>query len=126
MLPRENRLKRMKDFEILFKEGVFVGGKNVALKIWKIDPKKYPRREYDTSNLLIGFVVGKKIAKSAVKRNRVKRQMREAVRLLLKKNKVKSGYMMLVMATSGVLDADYDEIEKNVMVLFKKARILKE
>ena len=115
----------MKDFEILFKEGRFVGGDLQNLKIWKIDPKKYPRRKYNKDDLKIGFVVCLKAHKSAVKRNRVKRQMREVVRLLLKEDKLKKGYMLALMAKGNIIGKDYKEIEKSVVGILKKARILK-
>lgn len=124
MLPRQYRLKRMKDFEILFKEGYFVGGNLVTVKAWKIEPEKYPRRDYSTKDLKIGFVVGKKIHKSAVKRNRIKRQMREVIRLMLKKGMIKHGFMLAVMAKPLILAQNYQEIEKDIVGGLKKAKVL--
>lgn len=124
MLPRINRLMHMKDWEILFKEGKFFGGDLVTIKIWKIDPEKYTRRSYGTGDLKIGFAVGLKISKSAVKRNRVKRQMREVVRLLLKQGFLAGGYMVGVIAKKDILDKEYAEIEKDVVKTFKKAKLL--
>ena len=124
MLPRQHRLKHMKDFEILFREGRFVGGDLVTAKVWQIDPDKYPRRKYSTEDLKIGFVVSTKVSKSAVKRNRAKRQMREVVRLLLKEDKVKSGFMIAIMAKGNMLGVDYKEIEKSVVGLLKKSGTL--
>jgi len=115
----------MKDFDILYKEGRFVGGKTVNAKVWKIDPEKHPRREYTSKTLLIGFVVGVKIDKRAVKRNRAKRQMREVVRLLLKEGVLKTGYMIAFMGQAGSVDAEYTDIEKSVVEILKKARVLK-
>ena len=89
MLPKEYRLKQMKDFEILFKEGRFVAGRIVNAKIWKIEPEKYPKRGYQDTDLKVGFVASVEHEKRAVARNRVKRQMRESVRLLVKDNKIK-------------------------------------
>ena len=125
MLPKEYRLKRMKDFEILYQEGRFVGGRLVTAKVWKIDPEKYPRRDYKKDNLKIGFVVSKKVHKSAVKRNRLKRQMREVVRLLLKEKKLKTGFMIAIMAKREMLESDYSPIEKSVVDVLEKARVLK-
>ena len=124
MLPRENRLKHMKDFDILFKEGKFVGGQFLTVKIWKIQPDKYPRRNYTVGDLKIGFVVGKKVHKSAVKRNRIKRQMREVVRLLLKENKLKIGYHVAFIAKPEILEKEYGEIEKDVVVVLQKVGAL--
>ncbi|PIR75917.1 MAG: ribonuclease P protein component [Candidatus Magasanikbacteria bacterium CG_4_9_14_0_2_um_filter_42_11] len=124
MLKPQNRLRKMKDIEILFKEGRFVGGDLVTLKLWWIDPDKYPRREYSKNDLKFGFVVGKKVSKSAVKRNRVKRQMREVIRLLLKDAKIKDGAMVSVIAKPSSLGASYEDIEKSIVDVLRKGRLL--
>lgn len=124
MLSRENRLTRMKDFEILFKEGGFVGANHVTAKIWRVEPEKYPRRDYKITDLKIGFIVSKKISKRAVDRNRIKRQMREVVRLLLKEGKIKSGYMIAFSAKSGSVGLEYKEFEKDIVFILGRARLL--
>lgn len=125
MLPQEYRLKRMKDFEILFKEGWFVAGNLLTAKVWKINVEKYKKRDYKESDLKIGFVVGLKVSKKAVERNRLKRQMREVVRLLLKEGKIKSGYMIALVVKPEMLGADYEIVEKEVLDIFKKGNLLK-
>lgn len=124
MIPRQYRLKHMKDFEILFKEGRFVGGELVTIKYWKVDPNKYERRRYTADDLKIGFVAGLKVSKSAVKRNRIKRQMREVVRLMLKENKIKNGYMVAVIAKPAALGNVYQDFEKDITAVFKRAGLL--
>ena len=113
----------MKDFEILFKEGRFVGGGLVTAKVWKIEPEKYPKRAYSREDLKIGFVVSTKISKSAVKRNRVKRQMREVVRLLLKDGRLKRGFMISIMAKSAILSKEYESIEEDVVAVLERAGV---
>lgn len=125
MLPHEYRLKRMKDFEILFKEGWFINGNLLTAKVWKINVEKYKKRDYKDGDLKIGFVVGLKVSKKAVERNRLKRQMREVVRLLLKDDKIKNGYMIAFVAKPGMLGADYKIVEKEVLDIFKKGGLLK-
>lgn len=124
MLPRENSLKHDRDFETLFAEGKFVSGSLVNAQIWEIDPEKYPRRKYSLEDLKIGFVVSKKLSKSAVTRNRIKRQIREVVRLILKKTKLKTGYFLLILAKKEILEADYSEIEKSIEQLLRRIGIL--
>ena len=124
MLQQKNRLRKMKDIEILMKEGRFVGGDLANAKVWWVDPDKYPRREYAKDDLLIGFAVGKKAHKGAVKRNRIKRQMREVVRLLIKGNKIKAGAMVLIIAKSDIAGAEYSAIERSVTETLSKARLL--
>lgn len=124
MLPTTNRLKHMKDFEILYKEGRFVPGELLTMKIWKIDPALYPRRKYSLEDLKIGFVVSAKISKKAVIRNRLKRQMREIVRLLLKDNRLKRGFIIALMAKAGMVGKEYKEIEQNIIAILRRGGIL--
>lgn len=118
-------MKRKKDFEILFADGQFVNGALMTMKVWKIDPAKYPRREFKVDDLKIGFVVGLKVSKSAVKRNRARRQMREVVRLLLKEDLLKRGFMVALVAKPVILGKEYEEIEKDMLQILKRASLVK-
>jgi len=124
MLDKKHRLKKMKDWDILFTDGRFVSGQYITLKFWKIDVSIYPRRAYDIDDLRVGFAVGKKVHKSAVKRNRVKRQMREIVRLLLKDDRIKQGFFLGFIAKVSILEKDYVDIERDVLALLRKAGLL--
>ncbi len=124
MLPTKYRLTKMKDFEILLKEGRFVNGKFLNAKIWKIEPEKYPRRKYTADDLRIGFAVGLGISKKAVVRNRIKRQLREVVRLMLKDGLLKHGYHVLMMAKKEIVGKEHGEIEKEVSELLKRSSLL--
>jgi ribonuclease P protein component len=114
----------MKDFDNLFKVGRFVGGDLAMMKVWKINEEKFPNREYKKDDLKIAFVVSTKVHKSAVKRNRLKRQMREVVRLLIKDNKVKSGFMVAIMAKKEMLGKEYSDIEKSLTQLLERAKLI--
>ncbi len=59
-----------------------------------------------------------------MKRNRIKRQMREVVRLLLKENRIKSGFMMAILAKPLVLEKEHGEIEKSVVDVLNKAKLI--
>lgn len=124
MLQQENRLRRMKDFDILYKEGRFVGGALVTMKYWKVDPEKYPKRGYKADDLKIGVVVSVKVSKHAVKRNRAKRQMREVIRLLLKDQKIKTGYHIAIMAKQEILTAEYADIERSMKNVLQRGGLL--
>ncbi len=124
MLPDQFRLKRMRDFEILFAEGGFASEPLLTLKAWKVNPEKYPKRGYLQSDLKIAFVVGLKVSKKAVARNRLRRQMREVVRLLLQQEKLALGYHLAFVAKKEMLGATYQEIEKNILSSLKRARLL--
>lgn len=125
MLPQQYRLKHFRDFDTLYKEGQFAGADVVTVKYWKIDTTRFPKREYKADDLKIGFVVGTKVHKSAVKRNRLKRQMREVVRLLLLEEKIQPGFLVVFMAKKEMLEQSYDKIEQSMVYLLKRARLLR-
>ncbi len=124
MLQQENRLTKKRDIEITFEEGRFVAGNFVNLKVWKIDPEKYGKRGYTGDELQFAFVVGVKIDKRAVVRNRLKRQMREVVRLLLKENKIQSGFFVMVMAKKEMIGVEYSKIEQDITAALRRSRLL--
>lgn len=92
--------------------------KNKAYFPAKEDPDKFAKQ------LKLAITVGTKVSKSAVKRNRAKRQIREALRLLIKASRLKFGYYGLVVAKPEVLTKNYADISKEVELLLKKSNIL--
>ena len=124
MLLQKNRLKRKRDFDITYKHGHFFRGTYITVKVWKIDPEVFPKRGFSVEDVKIGVVVGKKVYKSAVKRNRIKRQVREVFRLLVKERAMKSGFFVVCMVQSLPEDITYGKIEKDVMKVLTKTNIL--
>lgn len=124
MLQRQNRLKKKVDFDTVYERGRFVRGTYITMKVWHVVPDIYPKRAYSKCDLKIAFVVSKKVHKSAVKRNRVKRQMREAVRLLVKEGKLRKGNMVILMASPEIIDVSYELIAEDIQKVFKGGKIL--
>jgi len=129
MLPKENRLAKLRDFNLIIKHGRWTNGQFLDIKKLELAKNQNyfpPREDPDKfkNQLKIAFTVGLKISKSAVKRNRVKRQLRETVRLLLKDNQLKNGLYLLFVARPGILEKDYAEISEEVKLLLSKANTL--
>lgn len=124
MIPKQHRLKHMKDFDILFAEGQFVRGTYVSAKVWKIEPASYPRRNYTADTLLVGFAVSKKVDKRAVVRNRIKRRMREIVRVSMKGTDWNKGYLVSFMASPKSVEATYHDLEKDILTIAQRAHLL--
>lgn len=124
MLAQQFRLKQERNFELLFQEGDYVSGKVVSLKYCKISESSKIKSRFDLNDLRIGFIVSTDVDKRATIRNRKKRQMREAVRQLIKQDKIKLGYVMAFIANTSIADADYQKIEYNIIQVLKKANLL--
>lgn len=115
MLPRENRLKKKKDFERVFRKGKGVKGNFLVLKILeKKENKEEPR---------FGFIVSQKVSKKATLRNKIKRRLREAVRKNLKF--LKKGIDGIFIALPGIKDKDFQKIKEEVEFLLKKTKVFK-
>ena len=112
MLSEINRLKKKKDFEKVFKKGKSFKEDFLILKII-------------SNNLEVsrfGFIVSQKISKRASLRNKIKRRLRESVRLRLLK--IKKGIDGVLITSPGLETKDFWEIEKSIDKLFKKAKLI--
>ena len=128
MLQQQNRLTKVRDFNLLMKYGRWINGNFLDAKIFELDKiQVFPKNE-DLEKfkfqLKLAFTVGFKVSKSAVKRNRMKRQLREVVRLLIKEGRLKVGYYILFVARLPILDKNYAEISQEVKVLLSRANVL--
>lgn len=113
MLPKENRLKKKSAFNATYKTGKIISLDGITLFCGKKKTADFPTK--------IGFVVSKKIHKRAVKRNRIKRLMRESIRLLIKENKFSSDCMSLIfVASQKQLNKNFKEVDNSIKKLVSK------
>ncbi len=115
MLPKEYRLKKRTAFSATYKIGNSFHKGGITLFCGRGKCEK----EADTPTK-IGFVVSKKIHKRAVRRNRIKRLMREAVRLYIKscEEDFDTDYLSLIfVASSKLLDKDFKYINNHIKEL---------
>jgi len=114
MLPKKNRLKKRTAFTATYRTGVSYHKEGITVFCGK---KK--TADIETK---IGFVVSKKIHKRAVKRNRIKRLMRESMRLIIKNSEnFNTEYISLIfVASTKLLDKNFCEIDKSMKKLMGK------
>lgn len=128
MLPLANRLKKVRDFNLLMERGRWSRGRFFDIKWLELAknedyfPKKIDKEEFK-KQLKLAFAVGLKLDKRAVVRNRLRRRMREVVRLLVKDGRLKSGYYVLLAARKEALEKNFAEIKEEIELLLRKARI---
>lgn len=89
MVPPGHKLADRRDFERAFLEGEFFSYGLIALR-------RYVRHDRNPSR--IGFVVGKKRIRSAVDRNRIKRQLRACMNVHI--SSIAAGYDIVVLYRS--------------------------
>lgn len=94
-----------KEFGIVFKKGKTKAGKLVFLKILK----------NNLNNNRFGIIVGKKISKKAVVRNKIKRRLREIIR----QANVKLGFDIVIITKPEIINKNYQEIKNELENLFK-------
>ena len=114
MLPKENRLSKKKDIERVFKEGKGFKEDFLILKIVKNGLK----------NSRFAFIVPQQVSKKASLRNKLRRRLRELVRLKFKK--IKGGLDLVFLATPGLEEKDFWELDETINKLFQKTKCFKD
>lgn len=116
MLSSQYRLKKNSAFTATYKirHSFYLNGVAVFVGLKKKNADDVTK---------VGFVVSKKTHKRAVRRNRLKRLMRESYRILMKENNLgkSQDYMSLVfVGHEKALGLDYNKIKSTVLSLLEK------
>lgn len=106
-------IKKNYEFKYILQKGKFYSGDTIEIFIIKNNKKKN----------FIGMAIGVKIAK-AVKRNHIKRLIRENYRLM--ENKIRKGYNIVFLwkKKNPISEANFYNIQKDMNIILKKAGIL--
>ena len=112
MLPKVFRLKKKVEFQKVYKEGHSITTPILVLSFLKKQQPGTPK---------IGFAVAKKVG-TAVSRNKIKRQMREAVRPYI--STIDSGYDIIFIARMRIKGISLRDVEKDMLALLKRAKLL--
>jgi ribonuclease P protein component len=109
MLPLKNRIQKKKDIEMIFKKGRTFKEASLILKTM--------RNDLGTSRF--GFIVSQKVSKKANIRNKIKRRLREIVRL----HPLEINTDNLFITLPGMEKNDFAETKRIAEKLLSKAKI---
>lgn len=112
-LPRNRILKKKKDFQAVYSHGKSYANRFLVLYVFQSN--EFQER--------VGFAAGKKLG-NAVRRNRVKRLLRESYRI--HQGEVKEGVSLLLVGRKAAVDAGCSDLEKAFLALGRKAGIMAE
>ena len=96
-----------------------LGGKKISNKYLTIFFKKLSDKDYKKLN--ISFVTKKKIG-NAVKRNKIKRRLRNIMNQILKVSKINLNYSYLFIAKKNIYDAEYKMVKNSIFKDLTKVR----
>lgn len=118
MLKKEYRLKNKKAFDATYKNKKIVSSPLLLLYLGK-------EKKDASQTTKFGFVVSKKYHKRAVKRNRIKRLMREVCRLSIKDQTLLNlnKYMScVIIPKNNTIGKSYTEIKESFKIILEKIR----
>ncbi len=111
-LNKSRRIRKNNEYRLVYKYGKFDVGRLCV--IYRMPVAKQPTR--------IGFVTGKKVG-CAVERNRARRLMKEVYRL--HQHEIREGFHIVVVGRSGIKEATYEKVEKEMMYLLRKGNLIR-
>ena len=109
MLKKENRLRKNKDFEKVFKKGKSYYSDFLSLKI----------KENSSKQNRFAFIVSQKVAKRANVRNKIKRRLREIIKK--EQEKIKPGWDVVLIAKPGAEKEKFRSLYEETNKLIKDA-----
>jgi len=104
------RLRGRKTSELLRRKGSVWKGSTMTVRWLPGAPRSHP----DAEGLLVGSFASTKLHKSAVKRNRMRRRIREAFRKSVREREKLPTLQLLLSPTSRSLTCDNDDIVTDV------------
>ncbi len=118
MLPKKYRLPLRSELKRLQKEGKLFQGEFFSLLV-ALQPQK---ENFKFQNSRFGFIISHKIHKKAVRRNHARRLLVAVLLGFLPQ--LKSGFDVVFLAKKPLIEANFNQIKKEVSLIFKKAHLL--
>ena len=117
-LPKVNRLINRRDFRVVYEQGIRRHSSHLILKAYASDEDNLSQGKASR----IGISIGKKVSKKAVVRNRLKRQIRAAIREMLPF--ISPGWKMIVIVKPKAIECKYEHFLRELDQLLKETKII--
>jgi ribonuclease P protein component len=128
-LPKRNRLRHRQDFSAVYQGSIRRSTPHLTLRALKPQEKHIYPDSANTSQgakleqpVQIGISISQKVSKRAVIRNRIKRQIRAAMRQLLPQ--LSSGWQLVIVVRPEATQCDYEQILRELKQLLADAEVL--
>jgi ribonuclease P protein component len=118
-LPSQHRLKRRQDFDWVYQTGI--RRRATHLHIVAVAAPNPPTGGPIESRF--GISISKKVSKLAVVRNRLKRQIKAALRSLMPR--LQPGWTVVIVVRSSLVTCDYWQILRELEQLLRKAEVIR-
>lgn len=118
-LPKANRLKQRRDFTAIYQRGLRRNSANLALRALRPRQKEELLPKPPSQ---IGISISKKVSKHAVVRNRIKRQIRVALRQLLPR--IPHGWKVVIVVRESAIECDYFQFLQELEQLLVDAEVI--
>jgi len=112
MLKKEFRIRKRKEFDLIFTKGRKIKTRFLLIIFLK----------NSLSLSRFGFIVSSKVSKKAVVRNKIKRRLREIIRLNL--SRIKSGYDFIIIASPFAKEVDFQNLKEDLEKALSKNKLL--
>ncbi len=112
-MEKKYRLRKNMEFKRVYNGGKSYWNRNLILYV----------RKNDLQNSRIGITITKKIG-NAVVRNRIRRRIKEIIRLKL--GNIKSGYDLILIPKKNVGDISYKDLESAMIHIMRISKIVKD
>lgn len=113
MLPKNQRIHHLKEFEAIFKNSYSCYSQILGIKSFRSG----------LGGNRFGVIVSTKVSKKAVARNLIKRRLRFLLRKLSEELKI--GFDIVIIALPPIAAADYSQVEAALVYCLKRLRLLK-
>ncbi|MEM6835748.1 MAG: ribonuclease P protein component [Cyanobacteria bacterium P01_C01_bin.120] len=115
-LPKQYRLTRTQEFSLVYQNGRQASTKHLVVKYFKPFEELQP-----VGCSRFGITISQKVSKQAVVRNRLKRQVKAALQVLIPR--LQSGLWVVVVLRRAAVECDYRQFLQELEELFLELEV---